>query len=137
MAVLKPYLTFAGNCREAMAFYKACLGGELEMMVVGELPAPGSIPAGLQHQILHAALNAGELEIMATDMQPEKLEQGNDIHLCVVCSSETELKTLWQNLSNGGVIKQPLQEMFFGWIGTFTDRFGKRWMLECNKPGQH
>ena len=26
MALLNPYITFAGNCREAMEFYQACLG---------------------------------------------------------------------------------------------------------------
>ena len=29
MPTLNPYLTFNGNCREAMTYYKECLGGEL------------------------------------------------------------------------------------------------------------
>ena len=29
---------------------------------------------------------------------------------------------------------QPLNAMFFGLIGTLTDKFGKSWILEMNKP---
>ena len=39
MAQLNPYLNFNNNCREAMSFYKDCLGGELVLQTVGEMPA--------------------------------------------------------------------------------------------------
>ena len=38
MARLNPYLNFDNNCREAMNFYKDCLGGELFLQTVSELP---------------------------------------------------------------------------------------------------
>ena len=38
MAQLNPYLNFDRNCREAMNFYKDCLGGELFLQTVGEMP---------------------------------------------------------------------------------------------------
>jgi PhnB protein len=133
MATIKPYLTFNGNCREAMSFYKECLGGELLLTVVGESPVANQMPPQYKDQILHSSLKAGELEIMATDMQPETLNEGNAVHLCLVCKSGEELTTLWDKLSAGGKIKQPVHEMFFGLIGTFTDKFGKSWILECDK----
>jgi len=39
VANLNPYLNFDNNCREAMNFYKDCLGGELFFQTVGEMPA--------------------------------------------------------------------------------------------------
>ncbi len=132
MARLNPYLTFNGNCREAMNFYKDCLGGELTMTVVGESPAASQVPPEMQDQLLHSALKTEELEIMATDMRPETLNEGNAVHLCLVCKSESELNTLWNKLSAGGKINQPVHKMFFGFIGTFTDKFGKGWILECD-----
>ena len=33
---LTPFLLFDGNCAEAMAFYQACLGGELTVTKVGD-----------------------------------------------------------------------------------------------------
>ena len=38
MATLNPYLTFNGNCKEAMGFYKEIFGGELSLMTAGKSP---------------------------------------------------------------------------------------------------
>ena len=32
------YLNFDGNCRQAMEFYKGCLGAELHMMPFSQMP---------------------------------------------------------------------------------------------------
>ena len=32
-AYLAPYLTFQGNCREAMEFYHSVMGGELDLLM--------------------------------------------------------------------------------------------------------
>ena len=132
MARLNPYLTFNGNCREAMNFYKECLEGELTLTVVRDSPAASQVPPQMQDQLLHSLLKTAEFEIMATDMQPEALNEGNAVHLCLICKTEEELQSLWNKLSAGGKINQPLHKMFFGFIGTFTDKFGKSWILECD-----
>ena len=36
MKHVTPYLIFDGNCREAMNFYKQCIGGELTTSTFGE-----------------------------------------------------------------------------------------------------
>jgi PhnB protein len=38
MTQINSYLTFNGNCQEAMIFYQKCLGGELTFQTVGESP---------------------------------------------------------------------------------------------------
>jgi PhnB protein len=38
MTQINAYLTLNGNCREAMTFYKECLGGELTMQAVEDSP---------------------------------------------------------------------------------------------------
>ena len=134
MASLNPYLTFNGNCREAMNFYKECLGGELTLMPVGETPVASQMPPHMKDAILHSSLKVGDFEIMATDMTPEALVQGNDVHLCLVCKNDAEINFLFEKLSAGGKVKQPLSPMFFGLIGTLLDKFGKSWILELNKP---
>lgn len=133
MATLNPYLTFSGNCREAMNFYKGCLGGELSVIVVGESPVANQVPPQMKDMLLHSSLKTDTLEIMGTDMQPEKLNMGNDVHLCLVCKTEEEMRSLWDKLSAGGTVKQPINKMFFGLIGTFRDKFDKSWILECSK----
>lgn len=103
------------------------------MTVVGESPAANQVPPHMQDHILHGHLKTTELDLMATDMQPEKLKEGNTVHLCLVCKTEEETRSLFDKLSVGGNVKQPLHEMFFGLIGSFTDRFEKSWILEFNK----
>lgn len=134
MPNLSPYLTFDNNCREAMQYYHACLGGELTLMPVGETPMAAQMPAHYKDAILHSSLKTADFEIFATDMRPEALKEGNDVQLCLVCKSEEELRALFEKLSAGGKILQPLSAMFFGLIGTLQDKFGKRWILELDKP---
>ena len=56
MTQISAYLNFNGNCREAMTFYKNCLGGELSLQTVEGSPMEAGCPAGVKHQILHSSL---------------------------------------------------------------------------------
>lgn len=134
MPDLSPYLTFDNNCREAMQYYQECLGGELTLMPVSETPVAGQMPPHMKDAIMHSSLKTANFEIMATDMKPEVLKEGNDMHLCLICKSEEEIHSLFEKLSAGGKVLQPLSKMFFGLIGTLQDKFGKRWILELDKP---
>ena len=97
MPTLNPYFTFNGNCREAMSFYKECLGGELSFMIVKDSPVADQMPPQFKDQILHSSLKTGELEIMASDMQPEKISDGNAVHMCLNCKSEEEQEACLTN----------------------------------------
>jgi len=133
MPTLTPYLTFTGNCREAMTFYKECLGGELSLLVVGESPLVDQMPPQYKDQILHSSLKTNDLEIMASDMQPEKHIEGNAVHICLTFKTEEDTRDMYDKLSAGGKARQPIHEMFFGLIGALTDKFGKLWMVVCDK----
>ena len=65
------YLTFSGNCREAMTFYKDCLGGELVFHTLGESPFSGDLPGNMKKAVLQATLTKGELLLLGTDMVGE------------------------------------------------------------------
>jgi len=133
MAKLNPYLTFKGNCKQAMNFYKEILGGELNIMLAGESPVASQMPSQFHSQVLHALLKTDDFEIMATDMTPNQFNEGNTVHLCLNCQNEDQTRSLFKKLSEGGEVIQPLNEMFFGWIGTLKDQFGKHWMLVYDK----
>lgn len=131
MTQINAYLSFQGNCREAMTFYKECLGGELSLQTVAESPVASQCPAGVQHHILHGSLTKGGLLLMGSDMEgPGGFVQGNTVSLCVNCSSEEEINAFYSNLSAGGQILDPLGVKFWGdTFGVLTDKFGVRWML--------
>ncbi|HKO79463.1 MAG TPA: VOC family protein [Chitinophagaceae bacterium] len=135
MAQINAYLNFNGNCREAMTFYKNCLGGELTVQTVEGSPIEFQCPPSMKHQVLHASLLKGNLVLMASDMiEPEGYIKGNTIALSLNCSSEREIKTFFTRLSSGGQITHPLEKQFWGaTFGVLTDKYGIKWMLNYDK----
>ncbi len=135
MTQINSYLTFNGNCRQAMTFYKNCLGGELCFETVGESPLACKMPAQMKDCILHATLTNGALIIMASDMVGEKgLIKGTAVSLMLNCSSEDEIIKFYEKLANGGVPAQPLEITFWGAVfGDLTDKFGNQWLLHFDK----
>jgi len=131
VAHINSYLTFNGNCREAMIFYQDCLGGELTLQTIGESPLAAKIPHYLEKSILHAVLAKDDLVIMATDLVEEAgLIKGNAISMMLNCSSEEEAQMFYHKLSTGGKAVHPLQETFWGAIfGDLTDRYGNNWLI--------
>lgn len=137
MKNIHPYLTFSGNCREAMTFYNECLGGELKLQTIGESPLSDKMPEKMQQCILHAVLtHHGNNLIMASDMvSDEGLVKGNAVSLMLDCSSEAEIKNVFQKLSsNGGKVLHPLENSFWGALfGDLMDKYGNIWLLHFDK----
>jgi len=131
MTNIHSYLTFDGNCREAMTFYKNCLGGELRLQTIGESPLAEKMPQKMKKCILHATLTKGNLVLMGSDMVAEQgLKRGNTVSLMLNCGSETEIRKSYSKLSKGGKANHPLEVSFWGALfGDLTDRFGNHWLL--------
>jgi PhnB protein len=135
MTYISSYLTFDGNCREAMTFYRECLGGELSFQTVGESSLPGKMPKKMSDYIVHATLTKGRLVLQGYDMVPQAgLKKGNNVSLVLHCSSEHEMKNFYAKLSAGGKATHPIEVTFWGAIfGDLIDKFGNQWLLNCNK----
>lgn len=135
MAKLNPYLNFPNNCREAMNFYKDCMGGELHFQTVGESPVMAAqMSPEMKDSILHASLTNGGITIFASDLNREKPVEGNTIELCINCHSEDELNSLFSKLSAGGKITDAIADMPWGGkYGSLTDKYGKRWLFNFQK----
>ena len=138
MTQISAYLTFNGNCREALTFYKECFDADLNLQTVEGSPMEDQCPPGMKHLILHAILIKDDFILMATDMvEPEGFIKGNNISLSVMCGSEKEINNYFSKFSVGGEILDPLREQFWGAIfGCVVDKFGIRWMFnfEKNEP---
>ncbi|HEY8600947.1 MAG TPA: VOC family protein [Thermomicrobiales bacterium] len=137
MARLNPYLQFDGNCREAMNFYKECLGGELWIQTFGEAPMAEGMPAEMRERILHAMLEGGGIVLMASDgMGGDAPSPGGPVTLCLNSLDKAEITAYYEKLTDGATINQPLKEEFFGLYGHLTDKFGINWMFQAGgEPG--
>ncbi|HEY6435370.1 MAG TPA: VOC family protein [Ignavibacteriaceae bacterium] len=137
MTQINAYITFSGNCREAMNFYREVLDGELTLQTIGESPMAEKLPANMRAYILHAELKKGDLTLMASDMVSDQgLVKGNSITLMLACNSEEEIKNCYKKLSAGGKATHPLEDTFWGALfGGLTDKFGNHWLLNFAKNG--
>lgn len=135
MTKINSYLTFGGNCHEAMNFYKGCLGGELSFQTIGESPLANKMPAAMKDYILHSTLINGSLVLMGSDMVGERgLVRGNSVAMVINCSSEEEIQNLYERLADGGSRDHALEQSFWGAIfGDLTDKYGNHWLLNYEK----
>lgn len=133
MATINTYLNFNGNTEEVFNFYKAAFGGEFAVIMrFGDTPGCEEMPATDKNKIMHIALPIGGNMLMGTDV-PETMEQvknGTSMSISINTDSEQQTRDLYAKLSEGGDIKMPLDNMFWGALyGMFTDKFGIQWML--------
>lgn len=135
MKHINSYLSFNGNCREAMNFYKQCLGGELYFQTVGQSPMSEQMPPQMKESILHSCLTNNDVILMGTDMVCDQgLVRGNAVSLCLQCSSEEELRKTYDALAEGGEKTHPVSDTFWGALfGDLKDRYGNIWMLNYEK----
>jgi PhnB protein len=126
------YLSFSGNCREAMQFYQHCLGGELNWQTVGDTPGARKLPLSIRHYILNATLVIDDWILMGTDMVPDEgLIRGNTVSILLECNTEEELHNYYTKLSAGGALTQEIERTYWGALfGGLTDRFGNHWLLK-------
>jgi PhnB protein len=125
-----PYLHFDGNCRQAMTFYKDCLGGELQFV-----PYPdnaGQTPADESATLMHSQITVnGQAIVQASDSAPGGVPQpGDNFSISIECDSARELERLFSALGQGGELRLPPNDMPWGArFGMLTDRFGIQWMF--------
>jgi PhnB protein len=139
MAKVNPYLTFNGNCEEAMNFYRSVFKTEFVTMVrFKDFPKESNeMPENTLNQIMHAALPIGkETMLMACD-SPRAFPPvafGQHLSLSVSADSKEEADQLFNGLAQGGRIAMPMDNTFWGaYFGMLVDKFGVIWMVAYDK----
>ncbi|GEQ98227.1 VOC family protein [Iodidimonas gelatinilytica] len=137
--MLNIYLTFDGNAKAAFDFYKSVFGGEFsEFATFAEAPADMNVPDSYKNRVMHVSLAIGDSTLMASDHVPgcgPALVKGNDFAISITGKSKDHCDTLFAKLSEGGEVKMPLDETFWGaYFGMWTDQFGINWMINYQLP---
>lgn len=127
-SLLNPYLSFAGDARQALEFYQAVFGGELSLNTFGQFGQTGE---GAD-QIMHGQLTTPSgYTLMASDTPPGVPHQpGNNVTVSLSGDDDPELRGYWEKLSDGGVVSVPLEKQMWGAVfGACQDKFGIYWMV--------
>ena len=117
MNALVPYLNFDGNCRQAMTFYKNCLGADLHLTSFGDMAGavPGGVPDAVKDRIMHARLSNGAVTLMASDtMLGMPFQKGTNFSVSVHPESGEEIERLWTAFSEGATIQHKLDDAPLG-----------------------
>src|SRR6266511_1188136 len=126
---LNPYISFTGNARQAMEFYKRVFGGTLTLSTFGEYGAQDSPDAD---KIMHGMLETDSgLTLMGADT-PAGMQRnpGDNITISLSGTDADELRGYWEKLSDGGTVTMPLEKQMWGdEFGMCVDQFGMPWMV--------
>lgn len=133
---LHTYLNYGGNCAEAFRFYEQHLAGKIIMMMTyAEMPEPKNFPPGMEKQVLHASLELGETQLLASDVPPERFQPMRSAYLALSVVSIAEAERIYHLLSDGGEIFMPMAETFFAFrFAMLRDKFGTSWMIIHERP---
>lgn len=124
---LTPYLSFVDTAREAMEFYAAVLGGELNIMTFADMGGMGKFEER-EHHVMHADLTVNDgVTLMGADMGEHAHPNGS---VSLSGDDDTTLRAWFAALCEGGEVKQPLEVAPWGdAFGQVTDKFGIDWMV--------
>jgi PhnB protein len=130
MTQLHAYLSFNGNCAEAMKYYARVLGAKVETQITyGEVPAGEAPPPGHSDKIMHAHLVHEDFSLMAGDIPPGLPYVGvQGVMLTLTFNTVAEAQRVFAALADGGQVQMPMGETFWAeQFGMLTDRFGVPW----------
>ena len=133
---VRTYLNYGGNCAEAFRFYEQNLGAKILMlMTFAQAPDQSQVQRMDQNAVLHAQLEIGDTQIMASDVSPDTFKPMRSTYLCYAVDSDAEAERIYALLAEGGEVFMPMQETFFASrFGQLRDRFGTSWMVIHERP---
>lgn len=136
---LNPYLIFNGNAKDAVYFYEKALGGKvIGIMTFGDMPEDPNYPLtdDMKNRVMHAHLQVGETNLMFSDTyEGMPYEPGNAIQMAIHPTNETEARTIFAALEDGGQVLMALQKTDWSPLyGQVKDQFGIT--FQVNVPGE-
>ena len=128
MEKVMPFLMFQeGKAEEAMNYYTSLI----EDSEITKIVRYGANESGDEGTVMQATFTLKGQEFMCIDSNVKhQFTFTPSFSIFVTCSTEEELDTLYQNLSEGGETLMPLGDYGFskkfGWL---NDHFGVSWQL--------
>lgn len=133
-----PYLSFCGQCEEALKLYTSIFGGEIRGLSRFTQETGGPALVG---KVMHAEATVGNGVIAGSDgSDPEDLMQHRDvICLMVHCATRQEAEKCFDALAQDGEALQrltPHPPPDDGGMGALVrDKYGYKWILTA--PNDH
>jgi PhnB protein len=128
---VQPYLSFEGRCDEAIEFYKKAIGAKVDMIMrFKEAPDQSMVSLGNADKVMHAALRAGDTQLLMSDGRCTGGPNFSGISLALSAASDADADRIFNALAEGGKVNMPMAKTFFSSrFGMVADKFGVGWMV--------
>ncbi len=136
---LRPYLTFNGNCEEAIELYKKAFQTDvMQIMRFSDIPpSPNfTIPEDYKAKIVQATMRFGDDFIRLSDCGPGmEFNDSESERLCISAEADTaQVQHAFAILAEEGRVSMPLAQTFYSpCAGMLVDKFGVLWNFVANK----
>ncbi len=138
MATLHTYLNFNGYTEEVFNFYKSVFQADFVVLQrFRDIPGNEDVHPEEAHLIMHVCLPIGDSLLMGTDVPKSmpQVEAGTNMSISLSVDSREEADRVFKELSAGGTIHMPIQNMFWGdYFGMLTDKYAIQWMVNFAQP---
>lgn len=131
---IRPYITFNGECNEALTLYKRAFRTEtLQVMRFSDLPPNPAwvIPEEYQSRVVQATLKFGENYIRLSDCGPQQppINASESERLSIAVETDVDAtKHAFTVLAEEGRIGMELAQTFYSpCAGVVFDKFGVMW----------
>jgi PhnB protein len=135
-AILNPYINLGGTAREALEFYHAALGGSVNIMSFEQGGMADQVQPDEKDLVMHGQVDGDNGFTLMVSDSPAHMGGGQPLSgFSVSLSGDDEalLTGLWDKLSEGGTISEPLSKAPWGdSFGMFVDKFGVPWMINIS-----
>ncbi len=137
MTTVNPYLVFDGTCEEAFKLYESTFHAtDLQMVKFRGSPMEKHAGEAWADKVMHARMKINGQTLMGSDVGGDRFAKPQGFHVSVDAENPAEAERIYNALSEGGKVDMPLQKTFWAVrFGSFTDRFGTPWMVNCEKEG--
>ena len=130
--MITPYLTFNGNCKEALAFYRSVFPcGEPSILPYGDYMPEGSPtpPELLRGRVMHAEMTVCGTNVWFADSAQSPGNSGL-ITLSAIVPTGREALAIYDALCAGGTVTLPPTVTFYSvFHAVVRDRFGVPWQI--------
>lgn len=130
---IQPYLSFNGNCQEAVEFYADIFGTDIpEIILFGErLPDQEAAEQDRSDKlVIRADLDSEDTRVLLSDIPSSPDLQRDKMTLVIFSDDLDEIEVLYYKLKDGGTVEMELQETFWSKVyGSLVDKFGVGWQL--------
>jgi len=128
--MITPYLTFNGQCKEAIAFYRGIFTcEEPKILPYGDYMPEGSKtpPELLREWVMHGEMVINGTNVWLAD-EALPVTTGDNIKLSATVKTGKEANEIFDALSVDGNITLPPTETFYSvFHGAVIDKFGVSW----------